>query len=81
MQVEARLRQLEGKQLAGEAARPRGLPDAEKYDAARQGAASAQLSQHKAYNADGDVASDAGAAKLEKKTKKKKVRCHFYVPD
>ena len=34
-QVEARLRQLEGKQVGGEAAKPRGLPGAEKYDAAR----------------------------------------------
>lgn len=35
LQVEARLRQLEGKQVGGEAAKPRGLPGAEKYDAGR----------------------------------------------
>jgi hypothetical protein len=70
--VEARLRQLEGKQLGGEAAKPRGLPGAEKYDAARQtgGGGGATLGQAKAYNADADVAMEDG----EKKKKKKKVR-------
>ena len=70
--MEARLRQLEGKQLGGEAAKPRGLPGAEKYDAARQtgGGGGATLGQAKAYNADADVAMEDG----EKKKKKKKVR-------
>lgn len=62
-QVEARLRQLEGKQLATDSAKPRGLPGAEKYDSARQGAAAALLSQPKAYNADADVTADAGKKK------------------
>ena len=42
-QVEARLRQLEGKQVGGEAAKPRGLPGAEKYDSGR--AAGARLNE------------------------------------
>ncbi|KFM26424.1 putative nucleolar protein 5-2 [Auxenochlorella protothecoides] len=66
--VEARLRQLEGRQLEGEAARPRGLPGAAPYDAARQGAAPTLLTTPKAYNADADVV----AATTEKKKKKKR---------
>ena len=71
LQVEARLRQLEGKQLGSESAKPRGLPGAEKYDAAREtgGGGGATLGQAKAYNADADVAMEDG----EKKKKKKKV--------
>jgi hypothetical protein len=71
-QVEARLRQLEGKALAGDSGRPRGKPDAPKYDAARQGGAGAALlSAPKAYNPDADV---TGAAGKDSATKKKKAR-------
>lgn len=66
-QVEARLRQLEGKQLAGEAAKPRGLPGADKYEPARQGGAAALLAAPKAYNADADVAPADGEKKKKKK--------------
>lgn len=69
--MEARLRQLEGKQLAGEAAKPRGLPGAEKYEGARQGGAGALLGQAKAYDAGADVAMADGEKKEEKKKKKK----------
>ncbi|PRW56410.1 putative nucleolar 5-2 [Chlorella sorokiniana] len=71
--VEARLRQLEGKQVGGEAAKPRGLPGAEKYDAGRAtgAAGGALLGQGKAYNADADVAMADGEKKKEKKKKKK----------
>ena len=69
------MRQLEGRQLAGESSRPRGLPGAEKYDAARQGGSGAQLTQPKAYNAGADVAMAAAgepAADGDKKAKKSK---------
>ena len=42
-QVEARLRQLEGRMLAGESAKPRGKPDIAKYEPERQGGAGAAL--------------------------------------
>lgn len=73
--MEARLRQLEGKQLSSEAAKPRGLPGAEKYEGARAAAGAgggALLGQGKAYNADADVA--MAEEDGEKKKKKKKVR-------
>jgi hypothetical protein len=70
VQVEARLRQLEGRQLGDEAAKPRGLPGAEKYEAARQTGNGALLGQAKAYNADADVA--MAVANGDKKEKKKK---------
>eukprot|EP00887_Chlorella_sp_A99_P002605 scaffold6.g2605.t1 len=70
--VEARLRQLEGKQLGAEAARPRGPPGAAKYDPARQGEAAALATAPAAYNAGADVVmADGGEAKKEKKKKKK----------
>lgn len=70
MQVEARLRQLEGRQLAAEAAKPRGLPNPEKYDAGRQSGNAAIVSTPQAYNADADVAMN-GTDKKEKKKKDK----------
>ena len=72
--MEARLRQLEGKQLGGEAAKPRGLPSAEKYDGGRAtgAAGGALVGQAKGYNAGADVAM-ADGEKKEKKEKKKKV--------
>lgn len=77
-QVEARLRQLEGKQLSGEAAKPRGLPGAEKYEGARAtgGGGGALLGKAKAYDAGADVAmaeaapAEDGEKKKEKKKKK-----------
>lgn len=72
--MEARLRQLEGKLLAGESGRPRGKPDTPKYDASRQGGAGAALlSAPKAYNPDADVTASAG----KEPKKKKKVRGPF----
>ena len=68
-QVEARLRQLEGK-IGGESAAPRGLPSAQKYDSARQGGAT--VATPKAYNADADVTADADGKKEKKKKKKEK---------
>ena len=64
-QVEARLRQLEGKLLGSESAQPRGKAEPQKYDAARQGTAGALLTAPKAYNADTDVVMEP--AKAEKK--------------
>ncbi|KAK9909240.1 hypothetical protein WJX75_009327 [Coccomyxa subellipsoidea] len=70
--VEARLRQLEGKLMASDSAKPRaGKGDIPKYDAARQSEAGpALITAAKAYNPDADVTADAG--KEEKKRKKKK---------
>lgn len=65
MQVESRLRQLEGKLLGSESAQPRGKAEPQKYDSARQGAAGALLTAPKAYNTDADVAMEP--AKAEKK--------------
>lgn len=54
--VEARLRQLEGKVLGGEAGRSAGKEQPGKYDKSRQSATPALASAPKAYNADADVA-------------------------
>ena len=71
-QVEARLRQLEGKMLASDSGVARGKADIARYDPSRQGAAGAALlTAPKAYNLDADVTADAG--KEQKKAKKKKV--------
>lgn len=71
LQVESRLRQLEGKLLGSESAQPRGKAEPQKYDSARQGAAGALLSAPKAYNADADVVMEPA------KAEKKKVRWCF----
>ncbi|BDA41914.1 Nucleolar protein 58 [Coccomyxa sp. Obi] len=73
--VEARLRQLEGKLLASDSAKPRaGKGDIPKYDAARQGnAGPALITAAKAYNPDADVTADAGKEEKKKKKKKKVV--------
>ena len=65
IQVEARLRQLEGKE-GGASGAPRGLPSAQKYDANRQNGTAVATPQ--AYNADADVTT---TDKKEKKKKKK----------
>ena len=71
MQVEARLRQLEGRMLAGESAKPRGKPDIAKYEPERQGGAGAALlTAPVAYNPAADVTATAG------KEEKKKVGDH-----
>lgn len=71
-QVEQRLRQLEGKLLASDSAKPyAGKGDIPKYNAQRQGDAGAALiAPAKVYNPDADVTADAGN---EQKKKKKKV--------
>ena len=70
-QVEARLRQLEGRMLAGESAKPRGKPDIAKYEPGRQGGAGAALlTAPVAYNPAADVTATAG------KEEKKKVRAY-----
>ena len=72
LQVEARLRQLEGKMLASDSGVARGKADIARYDPSRQGAAGAALlTAPKAYNPDADVTANAG--KEQKKAKKKKV--------
>lgn len=73
-QVEARLRQLEGRALAGDSATPRAdKGETPKYDAARQSGAKGLAATPKAYNADGDVVAEANGKK-EKKEKKEKKR-------
>lgn len=54
-QVEARLRQLEGKTLADEGAKPKGKEQPGKYDKTKANG-SAVAAAPKAYNADADVA-------------------------
>lgn len=68
-QVEARLRQLEGK-MGVESAMPRGLPGPQKYDAARQSTGGALVAAPQAYNADADVAMEVNGKKEKKKKKK-----------
>ena len=69
--MEARLRQLEGRLLAGDAARPRGKAGTPRYDPARQGGAGpALLAAPKAYNPDADVTAAAPAKEGGKKKKK-----------
>ena len=60
------MRQLEGKVLATEGAKPKGKEQPAKYDKTKQGAATALATQTKAYNTDADVAT-------ESKEEKKKV--------
>lgn len=54
--------------MAGEAAAPRGLPSAQKYDASRQNGA--MVATPKAYNPDADVTADASGKKEKKKKDK-----------
>ena len=69
VQVEARLRQMEGRLLAVDSSKPRGQAPTPKYDPARQGASSALLTEPAGYNTAADVTMDAAA------TQKPKVRC------
>ena len=55
VQVEARLRQMEGRLLAVDSSKPRGQAPAPKYDPARQGTSAALLTEPAAYNPDADV--------------------------
>ena len=54
------MRQLEGKLLGTESAKPRGKAEPQKYDKARQAPAAALLTETKTYNPDADVTADAG---------------------
>lgn len=71
--VEARMRQLEGKVLSTEGAKPKGKEQPAKYDKSKQAGSSAPAlaTQAKAYNVDADVAT-------ESKEEKKKVITVFY---
>ena len=73
VQVEQRLRQLESKVQGSEGARPRGQPQPQKYDPARQGATGGLLTATKTYNPDADVAVGATTSVPEKKVRAK---CH-----
>jgi hypothetical protein len=57
LQVEARLRQLEGRSLASDAGKARGKAQPSPYEAAKQAASGTGLAPGaaKAYNADADV--------------------------
>ena len=65
-QVETRLRQMEGRLLAVDSAKPRGQVPAPKYDPARQGASTALLTEPTSYNAAADVTMDAAATQKPK---------------
>ena len=72
VQVEARLRQLEGKLGASESAVPRGLPGAQKYEPGRANGNAAMLITPRAYNADADVAVIDTSTKKSKKKRKER---------
>jgi hypothetical protein len=73
VQVEARLRQLEGRSLASDAGKARGKAQPAPYEAAKQAAGGSGLAPGaaKAYNADADVIEPVKKEKKEKKEKKK----------
>ena len=58
LQLEARARQLEGRELGQAAAQVRGKADTPKYDRDRQGPSAALVSAPKAYNPDADITMD-----------------------
>ena len=68
--VEARMRQLEGKVLSTEGAKPKGKEQPAKYDKSKQAgaAAPALATQAKAYNADADVATESKEEKKKART-------------
>jgi hypothetical protein len=68
LQIEARARQMEGRDLGQQAATPGGKQPPQKYERGRQGAAPGLLTTPQAYNPDADVTATAG------KEEKKKVR-------
>lgn len=74
-QIEARARQMEGRDLGQQAAVPGGKPPPGKYERGRQGAAPGLLSTPKAYNPDADATATAG------KEEKKKVSCSLRRPE
>ena len=77
MQVEARMRQLEGRQLAVEGAKPKGKEQPAKYDKTKQGGANGALAAvPKAYNADADVPAAVEAAPEEKKKVSVRIAVH-----
>eukprot|EP00891_Asterochloris_glomerata_P000764 jgi/Astpho2/764/e_gw1.00016.56.1_t len=73
--VEQRLRQLESRVLGSEGARPRGQPQPQKYDPARQGATGGLLTATKTYNPDADVAVGAPTSVPDKKVRAKCSGC------
>lgn len=66
LQVEGRLRQMEGRLLAVDSSKPRGQASTPKYDPARQGASTALLTEPKGYNTAADVTLDAAATQKPK---------------
>ncbi len=80
-QIEARARQMEGRDLGQQAATPAGKPDAQKYDRSRQGAAAGLASEAKVYNADADVTATAGKEEKKKvgSTQTESFLVHVYV--
>jgi hypothetical protein len=73
-QIEARARQMEGRDLGQQAATPGGKAPPGKYERGRQGAAPGLLSEPKAYNPDAEATATAG------KEEKKKVSCSLRLP-
>ena len=68
-QLEARARQLEGKELGQASAQVRGKPDTPRYDRDRQGASAAVVAAPKAYNADADITADVKPEAVKEKKK------------
>ena len=68
-QLEARARQLEGRELGSGAAQARGKADLQRYDRDRQGANPALLTVPTVYNADADITADVRADVVKEKKK------------
>ncbi len=68
-QLEARARQLEGRELGSAAGHARGKPDLQKYDRDRQGANPALVTVPKAYNTDADITADVRSDVVKEKKK------------
>ena len=73
-QLEARARQLEGRELGSAAGQTRGKPDFQKYDRDRQGANPALVTVPKVYNTDADITADVRSDVVKEKKKVSRAR-------
>ena len=80
LQLEARARQLEGKEMGQASAQVRGKPDTPKYDRERQGSSANVVSAPKAYNADADVTMDVKPEAVKEKKKVRKMNIYVIAP-
>ena len=78
-QLEARARQLEGRELGSAAGQSRGKPDLQRYDRDRQGANPALVTMLKAYNPDADITADVRSDVVKDKKKVGPIPCWSYT--